>query len=220
MRLANSPTAFTSVPDPTTLPADGAAMDTVWERTGIYTCTVRIGARFHKLSAQAGIALPPDFRERLAGYCPAAQTAYASWWYALLFAMSGQLAGQGHGESAAVNGELVLPSPLLLSIEAIRRFRLNTDAPVWPNSGEGQEESENSTKGRSKQSTAKSGKRWGRTPDPEIAKRNKQIAEMHQDGKTVNDIVERFSISADLARKVISDATKSGKKGADREDES
>jgi hypothetical protein len=46
----------------------------------------------------------------------------------------------------------------------------------------------------------------GRKPSPEIAKRNKAVLCMFADGKSVDDVCDRFGISANLARKIKSDA--------------
>jgi len=49
-------------------------------------------------------------------------------------------------------------------------------------------------------------RRAGRRPDPQIARRNRRIVKAFQRGAEVNEVTEKFGISAGLARKIRSKA--------------
>jgi len=132
MPLDESGTRFTLGFDPVTVPKEGAAADLVTEQVGSGWRGVYLGEKFRALSARAGIALSPLLRDRLVGYCPVINTSPANWWYALLFAVSGQTVARRDGESVVHERELIVQTPLLFSVDLIQRFHLNTDDPGLP----------------------------------------------------------------------------------------
>lgn len=132
--------SFTSELDPVTIPLEGAAADVVTPQHLAIVASghrgfvgpVYLAGKFRALSARAGIALSPELRDWLARYYPEHNKAPANWWYALLFAMSGQTVGRRVGESLVPKRELIIDRPLEASIDAIQRCRLNTDEPRLP----------------------------------------------------------------------------------------
>ena len=190
MPLHNTEAEFTSGLDPVSIPRRGVAEELLMEKHGAYFRAVDVGQRFRTLAAEAGSLLAPELRDRLAEYCAEINLAPANWWYALLFYMSGQ--------AVVHQREIIVGMPLLSSVDAIRRFGLDTDEPRVPPPQEDQPPEEPAKR------------KAGRKPSRKIAMRNKKIAEAFGNGWSVNDVVAKFRISADLARKIKSEARLTG----------
>ena len=84
-------------------------------------------AIFCVMSSEAGIALPPGIRERLLGYLPVTPTDPSSWWYALLFNACQLAVARKVAGSIVHERELVIFTPVQLSVDVIGVLRLNTD---------------------------------------------------------------------------------------------
>ena len=92
---------------------------------------------FKRLCGEAGAALPPEFRDRVAGLCPWEMRKPATWWLALLVTLTGDSARLPDGRYL---GEIGWVRPFLLCVEAIERCRLNTDKPEFPERNTGEDE--------------------------------------------------------------------------------
>lgn len=91
--------------------------------------------KFKRLCAEAGANLPASFRNRLSAYSTWEHAAdSASWWIALMACLSGIKARNDSGKFEA---EHLIVNPVLRSIELIEGLKLQTDAPEWPPSKEG-----------------------------------------------------------------------------------
>lgn len=91
--------------------------------------TIEARKSLRQLCDQAGAALPPQFRNRLAGLCHWYMTEPATWWMALLVYLSGKSA---YGADGSYQGHAMLLRPFLHCVHAIEICRLNTDNAVFP----------------------------------------------------------------------------------------
>ncbi|MBN2290918.1 MAG: hypothetical protein JXM70_00750 [Pirellulales bacterium] len=129
------------------LPLDASRKITPNERNSTF-CGYAVSAKeyrteevlktFTRLCGEAGAALPPEFRDQLAGLCPWEMRSPATWWLALLVSLTGASACLPDGRYL---GEVLWVRPFLLCIEAIERCRLNTDNPVFPEQNTGDSDS-------------------------------------------------------------------------------
>jgi DNA invertase Pin-like site-specific DNA recombinase len=82
--------------------------------------------------------------------------------------------------------------------------RVDTDEVVPPDAA-GATAATASTAGASGSTKKRGG---GRRPDPAVQKRNKKMIAAHKQGASINDLCSRFGTSADVVRKVLSEARK------------
>ncbi|HBO43787.1 MAG TPA: hypothetical protein DD670_07615 [Planctomycetaceae bacterium] len=106
--------------DPVTIPSECVATEAVKGEP-----SARVGDRFRELAARAGIALPLPIRDPLVDYIPVFNPEPACLWYALLFAYMGEMVVQ----AGVPQREVTIQTPLQLSVEVIRRFKLDTNEP-------------------------------------------------------------------------------------------
>ena len=127
---------------------------------------------FTRLCEEAGAALPPEFRDRLAGLCPWTMRRPATWWLALLVTLKGDSARLPDGRYL---GEVLWVRPFLLCVGAIERCRLNTDNPEFPERYTGDSASsadeDETTGGKTEQSEGEGGAGSG-VPVPDLAHRD------------------------------------------------
>ena len=74
-------------------------------------------------------------RDPLAGFVIDLNPDPAAWWFALLFYLNGESVSFQQGDNVRHRREISIYQPLLASVDAIERLRLNSDQPEWPLQG-------------------------------------------------------------------------------------
>jgi len=88
--------------------------------------------KFKRLANRAGTALPPTIREGLGEFCPRDTDIPGSWWYALLWCLSGEYA---YNPDGGYREHIILDRPHMQSVDAIQMCGLATAAPGFPEHG-------------------------------------------------------------------------------------